>query len=68
MELEIARGEEWLAVGGSGLLKAEMLADAGYDPQAVSGYALGMGLERLAMIKYGIASIRQLWSAPYIPV
>jgi phenylalanyl-tRNA synthetase alpha chain len=41
-------------------------AKAGYDPDKVTGYGYGMGLERIAMLKYGIDDIRKLWQEPYI--
>ncbi len=63
----IRHGDDWLEVAGCGLLKAEDLRAAGYDPGAVQGFAFGMGLERLAMQKHGIGDIRQLWEPPYVP-
>jgi phenylalanyl-tRNA synthetase alpha chain len=67
MELDVELGGEWCEVGGCGLLKPEMLRQAGYDPDRVGGYAFGLGLERLAMLKFGIDDIRALWRAPYVP-
>ena len=57
----------WLEVAGCGLLKEETLRESGYDPEAVAGFAFGLGLERLAMLKYGIDDIRKLWQPPYVP-
>ncbi len=56
----------WLSVAGAGLLKSEMLLEAGYDPEQVSGYGFGMGLERLVQIRDGSEDIRDLWKAPYV--
>jgi phenylalanyl-tRNA synthetase alpha chain len=56
----------WLEIGGCGTLRPAMLREAGYDPQAVSGYAFGLGLERLAMVRYGIDDQRKLWRAPHV--
>jgi RNA polymerase sigma factor (sigma-70 family) len=53
-----------LEVLGCGLLKPEVLARAGCDPGSVEGYALGAGLERLAMIRTGTDDIRSLQSGP----
>jgi len=49
------------------MLNSQMLAEAGYDSEAVSGYGFGIGLERLAMLKFGIDDIRTLWQPPYVP-
>ena len=51
----------WLEVIGSGMLHPRLLEITGYDPEEVSGYALGIGIERIAMLKYGIEDIRLLY-------
>ena len=66
-ETFIEHGGEWMEIAGCGMLTAQTLSEAGYDPQAVSGFAFGLGLERLAMLKYGIDDIRKLWAPPYVP-
>ncbi|HHY36618.1 MAG TPA: phenylalanine--tRNA ligase subunit alpha [Firmicutes bacterium] len=48
----------WLEILGSGLVHPRVLAMSGYDPDKVSGFAFGMGVERIAMLKYGIDDIR----------
>ena len=48
----------WLEIGGSGLVAPEVLDAVGIDKMKYSGFAFGMGLERIAMIKYGIDDIR----------
>ena len=48
----------WLEILGSGLVHPRVLAMSGYDPEEVSGFAFGMGVERIAMLKYGIDDIR----------
>jgi phenylalanyl-tRNA synthetase alpha chain len=35
--------------------------DSGYDPERVQGFAFGMGIERIAMLKYGVPDLRMLW-------
>lgn len=57
----------WLDVVGAGLLKPSTLRQAGFDSKAHAGFAFGLGIERLAMIKFGIDDIRSLWQPPYIP-
>ena len=48
----------WLEILGAGLVHPHVLENCGYDSQAVSGFAFGMGVERIAMLKYGIDDIR----------
>ncbi|MDN5348106.1 MAG: phenylalanyl-tRNA synthetase alpha chain [Clostridia bacterium] len=48
----------WLEILGSGMVHPKVLAMAGYDPEKVSGFAFGMGVERVAMLKYGIDDLR----------
>lgn len=48
----------WLEILGSGMVDPEVFKVVGYDPEEVSGFAFGMGLERIAMLKYGISDIR----------
>lgn len=48
----------WLEILGSGMVDPEVFKNVGYDPEEVSGFAFGLGLERIAMLKYGIADIR----------
>ena len=67
VEFDLKTADGWLELGGSGLLKAQMLCQAGYVAGQVSGFAFGLGLERLAMLKFGIEDIRHLWRHPYIP-
>ncbi len=48
----------WLEVLGSGMIDPNVFASVGYDPEKYSGYAFGMGVERMAMLKFGIDDIR----------
>ncbi|MBU1494228.1 MAG: phenylalanine--tRNA ligase subunit alpha [Actinobacteria bacterium] len=48
----------WIELLGCGMVDPNVLATAGYDPAAVSGFAFGMGIDRLAMIRYGIPELR----------
>lgn len=48
----------WLEVAGAGMVHPEVLKNGGIDPEQYSGYAWGMGVERLAMLRYGIDDIR----------
>jgi len=50
--------KEWIEIGGCGLVDPEVFKSVGYDPDVWTGYAFGMGIERLAMTLYGIDDIR----------
>ncbi len=48
----------WLEILGSGMVHPQVLRNVGYDPEEVTGWAFGMGIERIAMLKYGIDDLR----------
>lgn len=52
------KGTGWLEVLGSGMVHPRVLEIGGYDPKEVTGFAFGMGVERLAMLKYGVDDLR----------
>ena len=52
----------WLEILGSGMSHPRVLEVSGYNPEEVSGYAFGMGVERIAMLKYGIEDIRLFYT------
>jgi phenylalanyl-tRNA synthetase alpha chain len=54
----ICKGTTWLEILGSGMIDPAVFRFVGYDPEAVSGFAFGLGIERIAMLKYGIGDIR----------
>ena len=51
----------WIEMGGSGLVDPNVLSNVGYDPEEVSGFAFGLGLERIAMLRHGVPDIRMFW-------
>ncbi len=53
--------KEWIEIGGCGMVDPAVFEAVGYDPQVWTGYAFGMGLERLAMMLYGIDDIRYFY-------
>jgi phenylalanyl-tRNA synthetase alpha chain len=53
--------KEWIEIGGCGMVDPSVFEGVGYDPAVWSGYAFGMGLERLAMLMYGIDDIRYFY-------
>lgn len=54
----LCRGTGWLEILGSGMIDPKVLKAVGYNPEKVSGFAFGMGIERIAMLKYRIDNIR----------
>ena len=54
----ICKGTGWLEIMGAGMVHPEVFKNAGYNPLHWQGFAFGMGLDRLAMIKYGISDVR----------
>lgn len=59
MEWENKGGNiKWLEIGGAGVVHPQVLRNGGIDPEAFSGFAFGMGLDRLAMLKYGVNDLR----------
>jgi len=61
-EIEIKKGEDWIEILGSGVVKGSVLAKLGVDPQMYNGWAFGFGLERWAIISMQLPDIRLLWS------
>ena len=53
--------KDWIEIGGCGMVDPAVFAEVGYDPEVWTGYAFGMGLERLAMLLYGIDDIRHFY-------
>ena len=54
----VCRGYGWLEILGSGMIHPNVLRAVGYDPQAVRGFAFGMGTDRLALLRYGLDDLR----------
>ncbi|MFQ5828644.1 MAG: phenylalanine--tRNA ligase subunit alpha [Candidatus Methylomirabilia bacterium] len=54
----VCKQSGWLEILGSGMVHPRVLQNVGYDPEEVTGFAFGMGVERIAMLKYGIDDIR----------
>ncbi len=52
----------WIEILGAGMVHPNVLSMAGYDPSVVSGFAFGMGPERIAMLKYGVEDIRHFYT------
>ena len=56
-------GKEWLEMGGCGIVDPRVLKNCGIDPDRYQGFAFGIGLDRLAMMKYGIKDLRPMFEA-----
>jgi phenylalanyl-tRNA synthetase alpha chain len=62
-ELKIGNGGDWLEILGCGMVHPKVLANCGIDPAEYQGFAFGMGIERVAMLKYGIPDLRTFYEA-----
>jgi phenylalanyl-tRNA synthetase alpha chain len=58
----LTKGTGWLEIMGAGMVHPRVLRNGGYDPDKVSGFAFGMGPQRIAMLKHAIDDIRLFWS------
>ncbi len=57
-ECRICKGTGWIEIAGAGMVDPAVFESVGYDPENYTGFAFGMGLERIAMIRYGIDDVR----------
>jgi phenylalanyl-tRNA synthetase alpha chain len=62
-ELKIGAGDDWLEILGCGMVHPKVLELSGIDPARHQGFAFGMGIERIAMLKYGIPDLRTFYEA-----
>ena len=62
-EIRIGEGDDWLEILGCGMVHPNVLRAAGIDPQKYQGFAFGMGLDRIAMLKYGIPDLRAFFES-----
>ncbi len=61
-EVDVRRpGGEWMEILGCGMIHAQVFENVGYDPEKVRGFAFGLGIDRIAMVKYGIPNIKLLF-------
>ena len=58
----ICRDSGWIEIAGAGMVHPNVLERVGYDPNVYTGFAFGMGVERVAMLKHGIEDIRLFYS------
>ena len=62
-ELKIGEGNDWLEILGCGMVHPNVLKSCGIDPNEYQGFAFGMGIERVAMLKYGIPDLRTFFES-----
>jgi phenylalanyl-tRNA synthetase alpha chain len=60
-QLKIGGGSDWLEILGCGMVHPNVLRGCGVDPEEFTGYAFGMGIERQAMLRYGVTDLRQFF-------
>jgi phenylalanyl-tRNA synthetase alpha chain len=60
-DCKVCKGSGWLEILGSGMVHPQVLRNCGIDPEEYSGFAFGMGIERVAMVKYGVPDLRLLY-------
>ena len=61
VEVDMEWDGKWIEFGGAGMVDPNVLSSVGYDPEEVSGFAFGLGIERVCMRRFGITDIRELY-------
>jgi len=62
-EVKIGEGNDWLEILGCGMVHPNVIRNCGLDPDVYQGFAWGMGIDRIAMLKYGMNDLRQFFDA-----
>ena len=62
-QIKFGEGNDWLELGGSGMVHPKVLVNCGIDPHRYQGFAFGFGLDRMAMLKYAIPDIRSFFES-----
>lgn len=62
-EIRFGEGDDWLEILGCGMVHPNVLKNCGLDPDKVQGFAWGMGIDRIAMLKYGMPDLRPFFEA-----
>jgi phenylalanyl-tRNA synthetase alpha chain len=62
-QIRIGQGSDWLEILGSGVVHPNVIKNCGLDPEKYQGYAFGLGVDRLAMLKYGMSDLRAFFDA-----
>ena len=62
-QLKVGQGDDWLEILGSGMVHPNVIRAGGHDPDTVQGFAFGVGIDRIAMLKYGIPDLRAFFES-----
>ena len=62
-QLKLGEGDDWLEILGSGMVHPKGIAHGGIDPEEFQGFAFGMGIDRIAMLKYGVPDLRAFFDS-----
>jgi phenylalanyl-tRNA synthetase alpha chain len=62
-EIRFGEGDDWLEILGCGMVHPNVLRNCGIDPDQYQGFAWGMGIDRIAMLKYGMHDLRAFFEA-----
>ncbi|MEX0319952.1 MAG: phenylalanine--tRNA ligase subunit alpha [Ruegeria sp.] len=62
-QLKIGEGDDWMEILGSGMVHPKVIEAGGIDPEVYQGFAFGIGIDRLAMLKYGIPDLRAFFDS-----
>ncbi len=62
-QVKVGEGDDWLEILGSGMVHPNVIRAGGHDPDKVQGFAFGIGIDRLAMLKYGIPDLRAFFES-----
>ncbi len=61
--LKLGTGDKWMEILGSGMVHPNVIRAGGLDPDKYQGFAFGMGIDRIAMLKYGIPDLRAFFES-----
>jgi phenylalanyl-tRNA synthetase alpha chain len=62
-EIRFGEGDDWLEILGCGMVHPNVIRSGGLDPEKYQGFAWGMGIDRIAMLKYGMPDLRAFFDA-----
>ena len=65
VEVDVLWRDRWLELGGAGMVDPNVLRQVGYDPDEVTGFAFGLGIERFSMMRYQVTDIRRFFENDY---
>jgi phenylalanyl-tRNA synthetase alpha chain len=57
----VCKHSGWIELGGAGMVDPKLYEFVGYDPERYTGFAFGIGLERIAMLRHEFPDLRELW-------